>query len=133
MFHERTNKILLLLKRKTMTTGLFSQTQKIIRSIIRHRIPLHISPHILYRIKFRSIGRQEFRMKCFGASDIRLNFICPMWHVYWHQDEAGNRVGSGLFPERHKEQQSPKLGLCPIKKIRCLATRSPAPADQRHQ
>jgi len=29
MFHERTNKILLLLKRKAMTTGLFSQTQKI--------------------------------------------------------------------------------------------------------
>jgi hypothetical protein len=32
-----------------------------------------------------------------------------MWHLYWHQDEAGNRVGPGLFPERHKEQQSPKL------------------------
>ena len=32
-----------------------------------------------------------------------------MWHLYWHQGEAGNRVGPGLFPERHKELQLPRL------------------------
>ena len=78
MFHERTKEILLLLKRMTMTAGFFSQNQKIIRCIIGHRIPFHISPHILNRIKLRSIGRQKFRIKSLRALDIRSDFLCPM-------------------------------------------------------
>jgi hypothetical protein len=32
-----------------------------------------------------------------------------MWHLYWHQGEAGNRGKSGLFAARHRERQSPRL------------------------
>jgi hypothetical protein len=39
-----------------------------------------------------------------------------MRHLYWRQDEAGNRAGFGLLPVRHKERQSPRLfygtGFC---------------------
>jgi len=32
-----------------------------------------------------------------------------MWHLYWRQGEAGNRAGSDLFAEKHRELQSPRL------------------------
>lgn len=62
----------------TMTAGFISQDQKIIRCIIGHRIPFHISPNILNRIKFGSIGGQIFRMNFLRTLDIKLHFFCSV-------------------------------------------------------